>query len=534
MQNQSPLTPNLVGRALPWLAVLLVLVFVACVRLRVLTMPLERDEGEYAYAGQLWIQGIPPYQLACNMKLPGTYFAYALGMAVFGQTITGVHLTLLVANALTIVFIFLLGRALAGNAVGVAACASYALMSTSTTVLGLAAHATQFVVLFAVPGTLLIWRALQTGNKRTIFFSGLLYGLAFLMKQPGLVFGLFGLAVLLWREKPANFRGEAAGRIIMYLAGLSLPFLLLCVYLSWAGVFTSFWFWTFSYARQYAMATSLSEGWSYLRNFLRDQFAFYLGFWILAVAGLTLIWRAVDRKSLTFVLGLLAFSFLGTMPGLYFRQHYFVLVLPAFALLLGLVLNCLPTARPAWIRFAPAILLAGVMAWDVYLQRWAFFELPPAQLCRAIYGKNPLLEAQTVGDFIRTHSPPQARVAVIGSEPQIYFYAHRHSATQFLYTYPLMENQPFARAMQKTMIGELEAARPEFMVLVVNRYSWMFKDNSETEVLAWAQDFLDANYQCVGIVDQRSMVQPLEVWGDAVTNVVRKPEQYLAVYHRKQ
>jgi len=68
--------------------------------------------GEYAYAGQLMLQGIPPYELAYNLKLPGTYFAYALGMAVFGQNVAGVHLTLLVVNSLTILFVFLLGRKL--------------------------------------------------------------------------------------------------------------------------------------------------------------------------------------------------------------------------------------------------------------------------------------------------------------------------------------------------------------------------------------------------------------------------------------
>ena len=45
----------------PWapLAVLAALVFVAYVRLRVADVPLERDEGEYAYAGQLILQGVP-------------------------------------------------------------------------------------------------------------------------------------------------------------------------------------------------------------------------------------------------------------------------------------------------------------------------------------------------------------------------------------------------------------------------------------------------------------------------------------------
>ncbi|MEI6197319.1 MAG: hypothetical protein WCS42_23640, partial [Verrucomicrobiota bacterium] len=61
-----------------------VLTLVAVARLRLLNFPLERDEGEYAYAGQLILQGFPPYELAYNMKFPGTYLAYAAIMAVFG------------------------------------------------------------------------------------------------------------------------------------------------------------------------------------------------------------------------------------------------------------------------------------------------------------------------------------------------------------------------------------------------------------------------------------------------------------------
>ena len=49
-----------------------VLALVAVGRLQLLNFPLERDEGEYAYAGQLILQGIPPYELAYNMKFPGT------------------------------------------------------------------------------------------------------------------------------------------------------------------------------------------------------------------------------------------------------------------------------------------------------------------------------------------------------------------------------------------------------------------------------------------------------------------------------
>ena len=67
-------------RALALCAIVALVVFV---RLRLLQIPLERDEGEYAYSGQLMLEGIPPYQLAWNMKLPGTYAAYAVMMALF-------------------------------------------------------------------------------------------------------------------------------------------------------------------------------------------------------------------------------------------------------------------------------------------------------------------------------------------------------------------------------------------------------------------------------------------------------------------
>src|SRR6185295_17207704 len=82
----------------PWILLAVVILFIGTIRIRLLDFPLERDEGEYAYAGQLILQGIPPYQQAYNMKLPGTYYAYAAIMAVFGETTRGIHLGLLVVN----------------------------------------------------------------------------------------------------------------------------------------------------------------------------------------------------------------------------------------------------------------------------------------------------------------------------------------------------------------------------------------------------------------------------------------------------
>src|ERR1035438_4359591 len=70
---------------------LLIILFFALIRFQLRESPLERDEGEYAYAGQLILQGIPPYQLVYSMKLPGTFAAYSVILAVFGQTPGAIH-----------------------------------------------------------------------------------------------------------------------------------------------------------------------------------------------------------------------------------------------------------------------------------------------------------------------------------------------------------------------------------------------------------------------------------------------------------
>src|SRR5436853_5934879 len=99
---------------------LVVVIFFGVIRWRLADVPLERDEGEYAYAGQLILDGVPPYTLEYNMKFPGTYYAYAGMEAIFGQTPRGIREGLLLVNVATIVLIFLLGRRLIGDAGGAA------------------------------------------------------------------------------------------------------------------------------------------------------------------------------------------------------------------------------------------------------------------------------------------------------------------------------------------------------------------------------------------------------------------------------
>ena len=222
--NSERNTSERILRIAWWVLFAAVVAVVAGIRIRLLGIPLERDEGEYAYAGQLMLQGIPPYKLAYNMKFPGTYAAYALIMSIFGQTSIGIHLGLLIVNAATVALVFLLGRRLFDTTAGLAAAAAYAILSVSPTVLGFAGHATHFVMLPVLAGVWLLLDALDGQSTIKIFLSGILFGVGLLMKQPGAVFVLFGAICLLvcdWRAQ-LGF-SKMAIRTAAFIGGAVVP-----------------------------------------------------------------------------------------------------------------------------------------------------------------------------------------------------------------------------------------------------------------------------------------------------------------------
>lgn len=521
----------------PWVAVVLVLLIFAGIRLRLLDIPLERDEGEYAYAGQLIRDGVAPYKLAYNMKLPGTYAAYAVIMTLFGETIKGIHLGLLFVNAATSVLVFLLARRLFDPKAAVISCASYALLSTSSSVLGLAAHANHFVTLFVVGGLLMLWRALDKGRRQDFFWSGLLFGLAYVMKQPAFVFCAFaGLWLLLaeFRQKPRDTR-RLFGRCGLVIFGMAIPFAGTCAILWQAGVFEKFWFWTFSYASTYATTMPLSAVPKILPSAFSLATENNLWMWSLAAIGLVLLPFYKNSRGLSIWLGgLTLFSVVAVSVGFYFRQHYFILLLPALVLLIGGAVKYVSEMlgrRGSGGKLIPASVFAIVFAITLWSQRFVFFQGTPDIVSVVNFGENPFLESVPIAQYIKDNSKPDDTIAVIGSEPQIYFYANRPSATGYIYTYALMEDQPFAKTMQQEMIREIEEAKPEYLVFVGFQFSWATSGNSDSTIFNW-YDAYQTNYVPVGIVDFHSPTDRRFRWNeDAASGVQTK--SYTQIWRRK-
>jgi hypothetical protein len=528
-ESSSTATPGRVryfNQPWTWWFMVAVLVLMAVVRLRLLSFSLERDEGEYAYAGQLMLQGIPPYQLAYNMKFPGTYAIYALIMALFGETPAGIHFGVTIITTLTALMLFWLGKKMLDQTSGVVAATSYAVLAANTALFGLAGHATHFAAFFATAGFCLMWKARQSARWQTAGAAGLMCGMATLMKQHAAFIGVWAFGVFVWEYFREN-RATGARSLwnpAAFGVGAALPLGLCCLALWCAGVFNQFWFWTVDYARQYVSIVPISDigprFWWSIRSMASEDFLL----WLPCLAGLAMMWLDERlRRTRSWLLGFSLASILTTVPGFYFRTHYFLLALPA----LGLLASCAVSGACQWLRRKsgatrfnqwPAGVYALLLVLTVVKTSDAWFVFA-AQGGHALYGAELFPEAETVSKFIHDNSKPEAQIAVVGSEPEIYFLSRRHSATGYIYTYPLMEPQPFASLMQRDMIREIETNSPEFVVFVNQDFSWQQKPRSDVTIFKWWDDY-KTNYTVVGLIEQ-NWPQPSQFfWGkDAAAHV---------------
>jgi hypothetical protein len=170
------------------------------------------------------------------------------------------------------------------------------------------------------------------------------------------------------------------------------------------------------------------------------------------------------------------------------------------------------------VRFAPlsvvaALLVLLAIAWPIASQPDYYFTWPPLLACRVIYNGNPFLECPQIAEYIKHETAPDDTIAVLGSEPEVYFDAERRSATGYIYTYALMEEQPLAPRMQQEMIDEIEAKKPKYIVFANARYSWLVHPKAPMKIFEWMLRYLPANYDIVGLFEPKNPLETEAFWG---------------------
>jgi hypothetical protein len=434
-------------------------------------IPLERDEGEYAYIAQRWLLGDVPYQASFDQKPPGVFAAYAVILRCLGNSPSTIHWGVQIYSLGTLALIFLLGRRLFSPLSGLLAALLAALLMTDPGMLGNAAN-TELFMLLPLAGA---FRAALPAVERNSFgwalLTGALAAAALLFKQVAIFDALFFLLWLLFGSERGG--GRLAGG--MLLGGLAI--LASCsAYFRYAGADREFYDCVIGYNLKYATALPLRDYPASFAEKLPRLVATGWPVYLLAAIGLgggllRCLGRSDDPlgRSATLVAAWLLFAFLGVLPGGYFYPHYFLHLLPPLTLLGGwgsvLVFQRLPV-KPRVKSGLACLTTAAAIAIGILSAPWYYLPSTPETKCRHLYADNPFPESMELGRFIAEHCRPEEPVFVFGSEPQIYFYAGRKSASRYIFVYPLVTAFSDTRSRQHSVMAELEHNRPALIIYV--------------------------------------------------------------------
>lgn len=147
----------------------IILILNCYVRWRLIEVPLERYEEEYAYGAQLLLQGLMPYKDIYSMKLPGIYLIYGVILKLFGHSTIAIHTGLLIVNSLSIIFVFLIAKRLLCSSVSATlAAVFYTVHNLSSSVQGIFANTEHFMMPFVLGGFFCLLHSLS--RKQNIIF----------------------------------------------------------------------------------------------------------------------------------------------------------------------------------------------------------------------------------------------------------------------------------------------------------------------------------------------------------------------------
>jgi hypothetical protein len=267
-------------------------------------------------------------------------------------------------------------------------------------------------------------------------------------------------------------------------------------------------------------------------------------YWIAAAMALLLPGLATVRTR-AMLFGWLVASAAGVAVGLFFRPHYFYQLLPALSALAGctfagVAARALSSAnrRKAAVSAAAlgAVALAGPLIADAELRAAG----SPEAISRAIYGMNPFVESAEIGKYIRRTSAPDDTVYIVGSEPQILFYAGRASATRYIFIYPLTGNYPGVLERQREVAAAVDAARPQYVVWSNIATSMLRDEATEPFLFEHAQAMIERDYRLEFVAHPVSSAAQFEfVYGTAARRLMRRAgvraedAQWNALYRRR-
>lgn len=456
------------------LAAILLAAFAA--RLPFRDVVLIRDEGEYALAGQRILQGALPYRDVYLQKTPLACYFMAIVQSIVPTNLAAIRIATAVYGLLATALVYLAAARLLSRAAGVWAALAFAVLCFDQAGI-LHSSSTEFLMLPWIVLSVLQW---YEGRRRRsawrLALAGAAAALAVQTKQTGIVVLVFLAADAVWtgvrRESGEEWPARPVRELAWALSGFLASSGAVLAYFAARGGLAAYLECVLFNNRQYVVARWDSPAWllDLSRRVLVGIAEVDLTLWIAGTAGLALLaFGGRGKRASGLWILLVGFAAASLLTGKAYRHYYLPLVVP-FALGCGYLFDAIARRAAAHRRLGVRLALWALLLvpWVMPLTRYySLLTMTATEYERTLDAAAiPLAGvSQEVGRYLRSRTSEDDPVLVVGSQPQIYFWAERRPATRLVISYPMIAPYSYSAKLRREFLEDLDEVRPRYVVL---------------------------------------------------------------------
>jgi hypothetical protein len=479
------------------------LIALAVVAVAVPNLPTRRvpseDAGVFFYVANTLLAGGVPYRDVWDHKPPAVYLIDAAGLAGGGPM--GVWVLQLVALAVAAAISYRVMAKAFGPTAALAGTLAWILAAPRLFLED--GTQTSFVELYALPLQFAAFGLYSVPTPRRTAVSGVLLGLAGLLK-PTLIGTWVAVGLReLWRAVRSDGRRAAVGRGALLGLGAGAVLVIAVAAFAFAGGLP----WALDQAVRYNLLYSAFATPSARVDAVLDGARLTLPSGLFAAAVLGWALAVADRRPRPALvsLALLALPIeiaLATSGRAY--HYYFLAWLPSLGVLAGYLASRAQVFRPRW---GTILVAAALVAMSVR---------PTMLVARlAVLGDDGA--SRGAATYVREHSAPGDLVLVWGSRTEINVLADRRSPTSYVYQYAPLATRGYSTPERfAAFLEDLERARP-LLIVDASKDSVVTPPLDRAGFAAWTSieaqyewpsgsarivDFVEANYEKVATLPQ--------------------------------
>jgi len=470
-----------------WIAGIFILIVYIVLRINLIQIPLDRDEGGWAYNGQQIVyHDAVLYKDLYDHRGPVLSYLYALAVYLLPDTSAGIHLFLHIYNFITLIVLFLFSFYFfdsISTALWIALV--YAIFSSNPEIQGFTTSNEMIMLLPTV--VTLLFSVLSVKKKYPVFviLSGVFGALACWTRVPAFFIVLFSFSYILLSQFNAHTERKArlwaTGKtFFLWMSGGIGCTLLIFFYFYWHGALIALLDWNFFKSVHYNTRISFFHG---ISLYIIRLCKIYISAPIIVSSGIFVLLFSVIKKDkhAFFLLGLLVSSFFTVIP-LYCYAHYFAQLAPAIAIFSGYgfstIINWIPEKRKA---FATILSVSFILFIPVWMHSGYYFTMSPQEFSYSFFRTNHFPASIKLADYISKNTTAKDRVLIMGSESQVLFYANRkYACTGLSNVYGIMQDSPWCRDMQEKMFREIEKGQPKYIIFINSSLSFGWDGKQST------------------------------------------------------